>query len=582
MPRWTGWPPCWPTRTRIVGEPLRGLGVSPGVGTGPAYRLPDPPGLPPPRPVVDPDAERDRAYAALDAVGRELTARAGAAAEPAGADILRAHAAVAGDRTLRDGVAAAIRAGHEAPHAVAAVLAGHRSALLAAGGRPAARAADLDDLRNRVVAHCLGRPMPAVPEPGHPYVLTATDLAPADAALLDPRRVRAVVTAAGGATGHTAILARAKGLPAVAACPAVLDLPDGTTVTVDGTTGHVTTDAGTLAPAPTRPAPTRPAPTRPAPARPAPTRPAPARPVPAPDGGAGRTADGHPVALLANIGGADDLTGVAAEGVGLFRTELLFAHHIDPPSTAEQVAAYRAVFDAMPERPVVVRTLDAGSDKPLPFLAGDREPNPALGIRGVRTARRRPEVLRAQIAALAAAARRSRARVAVMAPMIATVAEAAGFAALCREAGLPSAGAMIEVPAAALRAAGILRVVDFLSVGTNDLSQYAFAADRRSGDLADLLDPWQPALLALIASCAAAGTAAGRPVGVCGEAAADPRYAVVLAGLGVTSLSMTPAAIPAVRAELALRTLDECRAAARGALAADDPESARAAARVTP
>jgi phosphotransferase system enzyme I (PtsI) len=227
---------------------------------------------------------------------------------------------------------------------------------------------------------------------------------------------------------------------------------------------------------------------------------------------------------------------------------------------------------------VVVRTLDAGSDKPLPFLRESDEPNPALGIRGLRVARRRQDILQTQIAAIAAAAHGSTARVAVMAPMVTTVAEAAQFTALCRDAGLPTVGVMIEVPAAAMRSVEILQVVDFLSVGTNDLSQYAFAADRRSGELADLLDPWQPALLSLIALSAAAGAAVGRPVGVCGEAAADPAFAVVLVGMGVTSLSMSPPAIPAVRAALAARTLEECRAIAQKALAAGDPATARAAA----
>src|SRR4029453_17470607 len=175
--------------------------------------------------------------------------------------------------------------------------------------------------------------------------------------------------------------------------------------------------------------------------------------------------------------------------------------------------------------------------------------------------RRRRDVLRAQVAAIAAAARASSARVSVMAPMVTTVAEAAQFTALCRDAGLATVGVMIEVPAAAVRAAEILQAVDFLSVGTNDLSQYTFAADRRSGELADLLDPWQPALLSLIALCAAAGAAVGRPGGGCGEAAADPAFGIVLAGLGVTSLSMAPSSVAAVRAALAAHTLEECRAA---------------------
>ena len=534
-------------------ELLRGLGASAGTATGPAYRLADPPRLPPPSPVTDPDAEVDRAYAAIDAVCRDISRRAAVAADDTAAEILRVQAALAADRTLRDGVAMAVRAGHQAPHAVAAVLADHRAALLAAGGLLAARAADLDDLRDRVVAHCLGLPMPELPEPGCPFVLIAVDLAPADAALLDPDRVLAVVTSAGSFVSHTAILARARGLPTVVACGGALDIADGTVVTVDGTAGRVTFGF-TATPAEKPPPPPR---------EPADLR--------------GRTADGHHIALLANIGGAAELSGAAVEGVGLFRTELLFQHHIDPPAPAEQIEAYAQVFAAMPGRQVVVRTLDAGADKPLPFLREHDEPNPALGIRGLRVARRRADILKTQIAAIAEAARSSTARVAVMAPMVTTVSEAAQFAALCRDAGLPTVGVMIEVPAAAVRSAEILQVVDFLSVGTNDLSQYAFAADRRSGELADLLDPWQPALLSLIALSAAAGAAVGRPVGVCGEAAADPAFAIVLAGLGVTSLSMSPSAVPAVRAALAAYTLEECRAAAQQALAAGDPATARAA-----
>jgi phosphotransferase system enzyme I (PtsI) len=537
-----------------VTELLRGLGAGGGTATGPAYRLAGPPRLPAPRPVTDPDAEVDRAYAAIDAVARDIGDRAAGAADPTTAEILRVQAALAGDRTLRDGVAVAIRAGHQAPHAVAAVLAGHRSALLAAGGLLAVRAADLDDLRDRVVAHCLGLPMPALPDPGHPFVLLAADLAPADAALLDPATVLAVVTSAGSFVSHTAILSRARGLPTVVACGGALDIADGTVVTVDGTAGRVTVGAVAADPVPATGGVTRPSGGEPS----------------------GRTRDGHPVALLANIGCAADLAG-AVEGVGLFRTELLFQHHIDPPTAAEQHARYAEVFRALPDRPVVVRTLDAGSDKALPFLRADHEPNPALGIRGLRTARRRRDLLQTQISAIAGAGRESRARVAVMAPMVATVAEAAEFAALCREAGLPAVGVMVEVPAAAVRAAEMLEVVDFLSIGTNDLSQYAFAADRRSGALADLLDPWQPALLSLIALCAGAGAAVGRPVGVCGEAAADPDFAVLLAGLGISSLSMAPHAIGPVRAALAARTLDECRAAAQAALAAGDPAAARAA-----
>jgi phosphotransferase system enzyme I (PtsI) len=255
---------------------------------------------------------------------------------------------------------------------------------------------------------------------------------------------------------------------------------------------------------------------------------------------------------------------------------LLYLDRMTPPTMDEQIAAYSAVFQAADGRRVVVRTLDAGADKPLPYLNQADEPNPALGIRGIRLGWSRPEVLRTQLEAIATAAARTAAHVWVMAPMVATAAEAARFHGCCVEAGLPKAGVMVEIPSAALGARSLLSIVDFISIGTNDLSQYTFAADRQCGALADLLDPWQPALLSLVAMCGEAGSAAGKPVGVCGEAAADPLLAQVLVGLGVTSLSMAPRAIPAVREAIAARTLEECRNLAAQVLAAPDSASARA------
>jgi phosphotransferase system enzyme I (PtsI) len=294
--------------------------------------------------------------------------------------------------------------------------------------------------------------------------------------------------------------------------------------------------------------------------------------------GPGQTSDGYGVKLLANVGSVKNVPAADeahAEGIGLFRTELLFLDRAQEPARDEQVAAYRDVFTAMAGRRVVIRTLDAGADKPLPFLNQDGEPNPALGVRGLRVARQRPDVLTTQLAAIAEARSQTGADVWVMAPMVSTLTEATDFAAAVRDAGLPKAGVMIEVPAAALRAADLLKVVDFLSIGTNDLSQYTFAADRMCGGLADLLDPWQPALLQLIGVCGEAGRAAGKPVGVCGEAASDPLLAPVLVGLGVTSLSMSPRAIGPVRAALAARTEADCRRLAALAVAAPDAASAR-------
>ncbi|MFD1503056.1 putative PEP-binding protein, partial [Streptosporangium lutulentum] len=311
--------------------------------------------------------------------------------------------------------------------------------------------------------------------------------------------------------------------------------------------------------------------------------------------GPGRTSDDHPVKLLLNIGSAADLraTGspagrdapadpagegrgdVASEGVGLFRTEFLFLDRREPPGYEEQVAAYEAVLRAAPGGHVVIRTLDAGTDKPLPFLGLPEEPNPALGVRGLRVSRIRPEVLDTQLDAIAEAARAAGAEPWVMAPMVTTAGEAADFAGRARARGIRHVGAMVEVPAAALRAGRLLNELDFLSIGTNDLSQYTFASDRQHGELADLLDPWQAALLQLIADCAAAGQAAGKPVGVCGEAAADPLLATVLVGLGVSSLSMSAPSIAPVRDSLAAHSLAQCRQNARLALGADDPAQAR-------
>ena len=537
---------------------LKGIGVSPGFAGGPAYRVAPPPTLPVLDPVaLDPETEARRAVAALASVAAELNRRA-AAAHGAAAEILRAEAMMAEDPELADAAEETARTGLSAARAIDTALAVHREAFEAAGGYLAERVADLDDIRNRAVAICLGQPMPGIPSPGRPFVLVARDLAPADTASLDPDRVLALVTEDGGPTSHTAILARTLGLPAVVRCTGALEVADGELVTVDGATGTVVTGAGA------------------AEVEAAGAAEVARRQRLSAASGPGRTADGHPVALYANIGSAKDLMG-DVEGVGLFRTELLYLDRTDAPTFEEQVAAYTDVFAALPGRKVVVRTLDAGADKPLPFLQQEAEPNPALGVRGLRISWKRPDVLSSQLEAIAEATRATAAEVWVMAPMVATAAEAAAFAAAARAAGLPTPGAMVEIPAAALRAGALLAEVDFLSIGTNDLSQYTFAADRQVGAVAELLDPWQPALLQLIAACASAGTSAGKPVGVCGEAAADPGLAVVLTGLGITSLSMAARSIPAVREALAARTLADCRAAARAALAAPDAAAARAA-----
>ncbi|HZG90268.1 MAG TPA: putative PEP-binding protein, partial [Pseudonocardia sp.] len=526
--------------------------MSPGRAHAPVARLAPPvPTSPDDPPGDDPAAERARVRAALAEVAADLADRAhgatGAGADTA-RDVLLATSAMAADPALVALAGEHLDRGCPTGHAVVLAIEGFCDQLTSLGGYLAERATDLRDVGARAVAVLGGVPAPGVPAPGHPIVLVARDLSPADTAGLAGGDVVGLLTEQGGPTSHTAILARALGLPAVVGCAAAASIPAGTTVLLDGTTGTVDLDPGP---------------------------PVAAERVRASDvvpQGPGRTADGHPVPLLANVGGptealaaAGDGPGGGAEGIGLLRTELLFLDRQARPPVDEQTRLYAAVLAAFGDRPVVVRTLDAGSDKPLAFLPLGEEDNPALGVRGLRTAVAHPGVLDAQLAALAAAAAETGRTPSVMAPMVTTAEEAERFAATARGHGLERVGVMIEVPAAALRADELLEVVDFVSIGTNDLGQYAMAADRACGALGHLLDPWHPALLDLVAMVGRAGAAAGRPVGVCGEAAADPLLAAVLVGLGVTSLSMTPQALAGVRAGLAGTTMQTCREMAAAA-----------------
>lgn len=544
-------------------QSLQGIGVSPGMAAGPAFRLVAPQPLPPPRAVPDTEAEAAIALVALRNVSADLSQRATAAADPVAAQILRAQIMMIDDPVLEATVTAAAQSGMDAAHAIEHSFAAHRRTFAEAGGYLTERITDLDDLRDRAIAGALGNTMPGIPNPGTPFILVAHDLAPADTASLDPTQVLAIVTERGGPTSHMAILARSMGVPAVVMCPKAMDIPDGTTITVDGSSGAIVVGAGQSAVDTIRQSEQQ------------------RRTALAASAGTGRTADGHAIALLANIGSAHDLEDPSAldiEGVGLFRTELLYLDRAQTPGLDEQIATYARVFALNRGRRMIVRTLDSGADKPLPFLHHEAEPNPALGIRGSRLARRNPEILQTQLAAIAAASHESGADVWVMAPMIATAGEAAAFTALCRAAGLPHAGVMVEIPSAALQVASILAECDFISIGTNDLSQYTFAADRECGDLAELNDPWQPALLQLIERCGRAGAAVGKPVGICGAAASDPALAPVLVGLGATSLSMPARAIAACRESLAQLTLAQCQQRSAAALAATEAVTARAAA----
>ncbi|SDY45042.1 phosphoenolpyruvate--protein phosphotransferase [Herbiconiux ginsengi] len=541
---------------------LRGTGIGRGIAVGAVLRMPDP--LPEPEETpstLTPDAEKERARASLAATAaviRHRGERAGGSAK----DVLEAQAFMAEDPTLIDDVGVRIDGGATAERAVFEAFASFRDLLVSMGGYMGERATDLDDVSQRVVAHLRGVPAPGVPDPDEPFVLVARDLAPADTALLDLDKVLALVTSDGGPTSHTAILAREKSIVAIVGVTDALSLADGTEVVVDAGTGTVTVSpndeerATAIARAAELKAARRSA------------------------TGPGRLADGTPIPLLANLGSADgaaDALEKGAEGVGLFRTEFLFLDAASAPSVEEQKAQYLRLLEAFAGKKVVVRALDAGADKPLSFLNDAPEENPALGLRGLRALRANEPILRDQLTALAQADAESDAEVWVMAPMVSTVEETRYFTALAREVGLKTAGVMVEVPSSALLADRILADADFASIGTNDLTQYTLAADRLLGSVASFQDPWHPAVLKLVGEVGAAGHATGKPVGICGEAAADPLLAVVLVGLGATTLSMSPSALADVRAELARFTLDDARRFADLALSADSAVEARAA-----
>jgi phosphotransferase system enzyme I (PtsI) len=509
----------------------------------------------------DRPGEVARFAAAAAAVAGRLRDRA-ANASGAASEVLATTATLAQDRAWIAATEKRIGEGNPAVRAVTGAVDQFVTMFTQLGGLMAERVTDLRDIRDRVIAELSGLPEPGVPVPDVPSILCAEDLAPVDTAGLDASLVVALATTLGGPTSHTAIIARQLGIPCVVAVAGLDAVPAGTMVMVDGTLGTVTV---------------------------APDQTVATRAVEVAHGeaelakswsGPGATADGHAVAILANVqdgAAARSARETPAEGVGLFRTELCFLNRSTEPSVDEQAQIYAEVLEAFVGQKVVIRTLDAGSDKPLKFVGHPDEANPALGVRGIRIADGNPGILTRQLEGIAAAAQRTGSAPWVMAPMIATPAEAKAFAAESRSHGL-TPGVMIEVPAAALLADRILEHVDFLSIGTNDLTQYTMAADRMSAELATLTDPWQPAVLALVAMAARAGVAVNKPVGVCGEAAADPQLACVLVGLGISSLSAAAAAVAGVGAKLAQVTLAQCREAADAALATATAAEARAAA----
>ena len=541
---------------------IKGVGIGRGVAVGPVIRmaaaLPEPSDAPR-ADSVSAESEIERVTKSLALVNADLNRRAEEAANgdegaKQAAPILQAIAMFASDPALAQSINTLIEQGKTAERAVLEGFGAVEEMFKAIGGYQGERAADLHDVGQRVIADLMGVPAPGVPVSDTPFVLVAEDLSPADTAGLDLDKTLAIVTSQGGPTSHTAILARARGIVAVVSAAGADDLKNGETVIVNATESTITTE---------------PSDEQVAAAEAAKAKAAKAKEL---RGKPGATKDGYHIPLLANVGKPSDgktALEYGAEGVGLFRSEFLFIGNAEPPSVEEQTKAYAELLAQFPGKKVVIRMLDAGADKPLPFLTPEDEPNPALGLRGLRTLRTHMNVLEGQLKALAAADAQTDADLWVMAPMVADAHEAAYFVKLGKSFGLKKVGVMAEVPSIALMADQVAKVADFVSIGTNDLTQYTLAADRTLGSVANYQTAWHPAVLRAIKLIADAGNANGMPVGVCGEAAADPDLAVVLTGIGVNSLSMTPVALDDVRAELAGVTLEEAQEKAAKALNGD-------------
>lgn len=550
---------------------FKGTGVVSGVRYAKAVWISPRPELPQAGEVIEEslrEAEFERFTTAADVVAKRLLDRS-QRAEGAASEVLKATAGMVNDRGWRKTVKKGTQGGHPAEYAVVAATTKFVSLFEAAGGIMAERTTDLRDIRDRVIAQLRDEPEPGLPDVEEQVVLFADDLSPADTAALDTDFFVGLVTELGGPTSHTAIIARQLNVPCiVAAGEKIHKVQLGESVLVDGALGTVTLNAD------------------PETARAAEQESKLLAERIAQWRGPATTKDGHRVQLLANVqdGKAARIaaTDSQAEGIGLFRTEMCFLTATEEPSVEEQAEVYKKVLEQFPDSKVVVRSLDAGSDKPVAFASMADEMNPALGVRGLRVARANEALLTRQLDAIAKAAadlgRDEHSPTWVMAPMVATAREAKWFAGLCADRGLV-AGAMIEVPAASLMADKLMPHLDFVSIGTNDLTQYTMAADRMSPQLAYLTDPWQPAVLRLIAHTCKEGARFDTAVGVCGEAAADPLLACVLTGLGVNSLSAASTAIAGVGAQLAAVDMETCKKAAEAALDAEGAKEARAAVR---
>lgn len=552
---------------------LRGVSAAAGVSVGPAfvYRPDAAPAAPPE--TGTPEQEEGRFRAALTSVAGALTDLMDRADQQA-RSILEAHVMMLQDPALEDQVLAALAVGQPAEAAVkqateqfAGMLEGLDDPYLRE------RAADVRDVGRRLTSALAGHTGGL--QLKQPAVVVASDLGPSDTIGIDRSLLLGIVTEVGGPTSHTAILARTWGVPAVVV-PGVLDrLADGVAVVIDGASGELIIDPSpeTVARYQER--------------------------VRAEKEQAARdraeaelpavTLDGRRVELAANAGQPGDVAPaveLGAEAVGLFRSEFLFMGRETAPTEDEQYAAYAEALKAGGGRRVIIRTLDIGGDKHVPYLGLEKEENPFLGVRALRLCFRRPELFLTQCRALLRAGVHG--RLAIMFPMVGSVADVRKAREVLTEArraleaegvphlAEPEIGIMIEIPSAALIAHHLAKEVDFFSIGSNDLVQYTLAVDRGNPGLADLYKPLHPAVLRLIDMVIRAGHAAGKWVGVCGEIGGHPASAMLLVGLGIDELSMSRASLPRVRRLVRATRYADAERVAQQALEAASPDEVEA------
>jgi multiphosphoryl transfer protein len=564
--------PVWspPPGTHAVA----GIAAAPGVAIGPLFQFRAARVVGADRPQSDPAAARRDLSQALETAREQLEDIHDAVAARSGkaeAAIFRAHQALLRDEDVAAEVAALIEAGHGPAWAWDRVVSARVADLSrCTDARMAARAADLHDVGQRVLRLLAGTEQGAPELPDAPVILVAEDLATSDTARLDPRRILGLCTVMGGPTAHTAIIARSLAIPAVVgAGPEILEHPDGAIAVLDGAAGRLYLDPGAEALESAR---SFQGELRRRRDRDFETRYQPAI-----------LTDGHRVEIAANISRAAEAAQAVeagAEGVGLMRTEFLFLDRDDAPSEDEQYEAYATMVRALDGRPLILRTLDIGGDKVVPYLALPKENNPFLGVRGLRLCLRQPELFLPQLRAIYRASALGPLR--IMLPMVSSVEEVRAAREIAErvrhelDAVPVEIGVMIEVPSAALMAPELAREADFFSIGTNDLTQYVLAMDRTHPTLAPHADGLHPAVLRAVDLTVRAAAAAGRWVGVCGGIAGDPVGALILTGLGVDELSMSLPSIAAVKAAMRRHSLGQARVFARQALACATADDVRA------